>query len=88
MKLVNLVILSVNYHRNGVCGEPFYAVKFRVVRYPDILHGIVFDAAGRVAVIDPLNTSAGYRGDHFESSLREAIDQHIKKADREILRKN
>lgn len=79
-------IQEVAYHRNGVCGVGFYAVRF--LFQPDgctakeNFLAIVFDSPGECAVIglDRIATQGvafargnSWRGDHFEGELREAI---------------
>jgi hypothetical protein len=79
-------IQQIEYHRNGISGEPFNVVKFHDPENGDML-GIVFPLDegetwnGRVAVfkLDLLaqgNISFGqnsWRGDHYEKELRDAI---------------
>lgn len=71
------------YHRNGVGGEPFYAVNFTDYseKAGDMV-AAVFDTPGHVAVfcIGRLpSIQFGYnswRGDKYEGLLREAIAAH------------
>lgn len=79
-------VKEFSYHRNGVCGEGFYAVLFRhdpeengVLE--DFL-AILFDGSGQCAVIGldriaemgvKFANGNSWRGDRFESELREAI---------------
>ena len=78
-------ILNIDYHRNGVCGEPFHAVVFRDTG-PEgsIKLGIVFDSPHHCAVLDVAKLadcdvafgSNSWRGDVFEPGLRRAINKH------------
>ncbi|MBX9623994.1 MAG: hypothetical protein K2X82_09315 [Gemmataceae bacterium] len=70
----------ITYHRNGICGAPFYPVIFRDPDEGQML-GVVFDAGHHVAVfnLDKLalgNVAFGvnsWRGDRYEPHLRRAI---------------
>jgi hypothetical protein len=71
---------QIEYHRNGVTGEPFFAVLFNDDGCD--MFAAVFAEARRVAVVavDPLSTADGvtfgvnsYRGDQFERFLRSEI---------------
>jgi hypothetical protein len=71
-------ILEVAWHRNGCCGEPFYAVRF--VDEGTKLLALVFDQPDRVVVIDPVKAAISvafgtnsWRGDIYEAALRQAI---------------
>lgn len=79
-------IRSVVYHRNGVGGEPFYAVTFDSDIHRGTLIGIVFNTdddgdrlalkASRrpVAVLDTKMLGRGtFRGDNFTSDLVKAV---------------
>lgn len=67
---------KVTYHRNGITGIGFYTVKlFDVGRK---LIGILFDGNKHFAVIDPLDSTECYRGDHFNEEMLEAIKKFIK----------
>jgi hypothetical protein len=63
-----------SYHRNGVAGEGFHACSFHFRDGTRLipLRAIVFEANGCVAVISD-NLVQRWRGDDFESALREAI---------------
>jgi len=86
---MQLVIESIQYHRNGVCGAPFHVLIFRD---PDEgrMVGIVFDQEYHVAVfnLDKLargNIAFGansWSGDRYEPSLRKAIRSDETLADR------
>lgn len=80
-------IKSIAHHRNGMGGEPFYAVLFtrnqQGAKRRDMV-GIVFDKPGvYVAILDvPLLAEGNikfaenaWRGEEFEKELREAIDK-------------
>lgn len=71
-------ILEVAWHRNGCCGEPFYAVRF--IDEGTKLLALVFDQPDRVVVIDPAKAAVSvafgtnsWRGDIYEAALRQAI---------------
>lgn len=77
-------IEQIAYHRNGVCGVPFYAVIFtsKQDRKVERFVASVFPDSGCVSVIglDRALTTDGvtfslnsWRGDHFEDELRAAI---------------
>lgn len=80
---VKIKVSQVAYHRNGVGGEGFYAIRFNDPEQGDMVAS-VFDGEGRVAVynIDLLKTDGvtfgvnSWRGDHYESALRKAIKEH------------
>jgi len=62
---------KIIYHRNGVQGEPFYAVSF--THEHDILIATVTGEKGGCHVINPGNLGMCYRGDTFEKALRGEI---------------
>ena len=77
-----LKIQQIEYHRNGVCGNGFYVVKFK--RNRQNMLAIVFDTPGNVAVFD-LNLLAkgnitfgenSWRGDNFEDWLRKELENY------------
>jgi hypothetical protein len=83
---MKLTILNIAHHRNGVGGAPFDVVLFKD-RGP---HGgrkvaILFEENGHCAVLDTAMLAAGdiafgsnsWRGDDYESPLRQAIDQDL-----------
>ena len=52
---MTILVEGVDYHRNGVGGEPFYVVAFRWAEQdgePRAMLGIVFEARNHVAVLD------------------------------------
>jgi len=85
---MNLTIEEVAHHRNGVGGAPFSVVKFACPEAGNMI-GIVFDLAegkewdGRCAVLNRDMLAEGniafgensWRGDHYESDLRVAIEK-------------
>lgn len=86
MRMNKLNIQEVAYHRNGVMGEGFYAVRFgwtpEDATSDEAFLGILFDQPGQCAIIglDRVPTMGvafargnSWRGDHFESELRAAI---------------
>jgi len=74
-------VIDIAFHRNGVCGDPFYIIKFTYFEEPDVMIGIVFPTPATVAVfsLDKLSrgviefTQNSYRGDVFEFELRDII---------------
>ncbi|MGL6075447.1 MAG: hypothetical protein ACRC8S_14930 [Fimbriiglobus sp.] len=74
---------TIAYHRNGISGAPFHAILFCDEDEGRML-GIVFEKANHVAVIHleklALNNVAfgenSWRGDRYETLLREAIETH------------
>jgi hypothetical protein len=79
---MDLEIQKVSYHRNGISGAPFHVVLFHD---PDAgpMVGIIFDSPYHVAVLNTDKLSRGdvtfgsnsWRGDQYEKSLRQAINQ-------------
>ncbi len=80
-------VTELSYHRNGICGEGFYAVLFdwddEGTRRKMVAS--VFDGKGRCAVYDVAQLADGniafaqgnsWRGDNFEPELRKAIKKH------------
>lgn len=66
----------VRFHRNGCFGESFYVVAFTEGRGRERrqLVATVFDGKGCVAVVDPTDAGACFRGDEYEPALRDAIE--------------
>jgi len=73
-------IVAIDYHRNGICGAPFYAIVFDSTEGRRMV-ATVFDEPCTVAVLDIGLLSEGnvefgvnsWRGDVYEGQLREAI---------------
>jgi hypothetical protein len=80
---MNLTIVAIAHHRNGISGAPFHAVLFQE-QDPVASRklGIVFDQQGYCAVLDVAKLAAddiafgsnSWRGDHYEPHLRTAIE--------------
>jgi len=86
---MKISVQEVSWHRNGISGVGFYAVRFKAEVGLDAVGkkdanwlGILFDTPGECAVIclDLLETCGvkfgggnSWRGDAFETELREAI---------------
>jgi hypothetical protein len=76
---MNLEIITIDHHRNGICGAPFWVVLFHEGGSRKV--GILFDRGFYCAVLDVdllhrgdiAFTSNSWRGDHFEPDLRKAI---------------
>lgn len=76
--------IKIDFHRNGVSGNPFYVATF-TAKYDDNLLGnmfaVVFPEESSVAVFDLDKLAAGdikfgsnsWRGDYYEAPLRQAI---------------
>jgi len=84
---LGLEIEEVAWHRNGISGVGFYAIRFLWqpddARTKERFLGIVFDEPGHCSVIgiDRLSTQGvafaggnSWRGDRFEEDLRRAIE--------------
>jgi hypothetical protein len=78
-------IKEVDYHRNGVCGNGFNVVTFEdAMRKGRLMVGVVFDEPGSCAVFDCEMLGNGiikfgvnsWRGDDYESALRNAIEEY------------
>lgn len=82
---MTLQVQELAYHRNGVSGEGFYVIRFLFNPDDEGIENflaVVFDTPGQCAVIglDRISTQGvkfaggnSWRGDWFESELREAI---------------
>jgi len=86
---MKLKIIDTAHHRNGVAGTGFDVVLFKVQREPGAKVGILFDDPGYCAVLDVTLLAAGdiafgsnsWRGDNYESHLRQAINSHQTKGE-------
>ena len=78
-------IKKIDYHRNGICGAGFHIVIFddKKEKLKNMV-AFVFEGQGNIAVINIDELSKhniefaqgnSWRGDHFESEIREAIKQ-------------
>jgi hypothetical protein len=83
--------IKVEYHRNGVGGEGFYAIHFTfvdstnpycsgrliavVVPYEDGAKDKL-KCDGRCYVVNPADPAQCYRGDMFESTMRRIMEAH------------
>ena len=86
----NIKIIEVAYHRNGICGVPFYAVRFNadIDGTPRRMVAIRFEEESyinpRVAVLDvdilsDVGVAFGansWRGDHFSTIVEDAISRY------------
>ena len=82
-------IIEKAYHRNGIAGEGFWAVRFQHTpddkrdAKPETFVATLFDGEGQCAVlsVDRLATNGvrfglnSWRGDVFEGDLRRAINE-------------
>jgi hypothetical protein len=86
MKTNQIIIQEIDSHRNGVCGEPFWAIRFFWAPEDDkpmeSFLAIVHEEPGYCSVIGldrieemGIKFAGGnsWRGDHLEDDLREAI---------------
>ena len=85
----DIKIIEKAYHRNGIAGEGFWAVRFQHTpddtrnAKPETFVATLFDGAGRCAVLSVDRLSAvgvkfgvnSWRGDVFEDDLRRAINE-------------
>jgi hypothetical protein len=80
---MKITTIDIAHHRNGICGAPFNAVLFKDSGPEGSRKiGILFDEQHHCAVLDVAKLAAGdiafmsnsWRGDHYESHLRKAID--------------
>jgi len=87
LKLDEIDVQEIAYHRNGVAGYPFYAVRFRwsVDGKAENFLGTLFDGDGQCSVIS-LDRIAqhgvafgpnSWRGDVVERRLRAAVKKWI-----------
>jgi hypothetical protein len=80
---MNLDILDISYHRNGIDGIPFHAALFHDGNSLKI--GVVFETALHCAVLDLelllekdiAFGSNSWRGDQYEPLLRDAISNRF-----------
>jgi hypothetical protein len=85
----DIKIIEKAYHRNGIAGEGFWAVRFQHTpddtrnAKPETFVATLFDGAGRCAVLSVDRLAAvgvkfgvnSWRGDVFEDDLRRAINE-------------
>jgi len=77
-------IITIDHHRNGICGSPFDVVLFEDTEATGRKMAILFEPQYCCAVLDVDKLAAGdiafrsnsWRGDVYEPLLREAIKQH------------
>ncbi len=79
---MNLTIIDLAHHRNGIGGAPFAVILFEEAGEEGSRKvAILFEPAGHCAVLDVDKLAQGdiafgsnsWRGDRFEPSLRKAI---------------
>lgn len=81
---IKIKVEQIEYHRNGISGEPFYVVLFRDLTEGDnsqVKVATVFEASKHVAVLglDGLNEGNigmgnKWRGDNYEPLFRKVIE--------------
>jgi hypothetical protein len=91
---MNLNIIDIAFHRNGICGAPFHAALFED-QGPEGSRkvAILFEAAHHCAVLDVDKLAQGdiafgsnsWRGDNYEPALRKTIAEHQRAIDAENL---
>ena len=78
-------VIETACHRNGICGAPFHVVLFHDTGDENTRKvGILFEEPYHCAVLDVAKLAEGsiafgvnsYRGDRFESALRNAVKSH------------
>jgi len=83
---MKLKTLAIAHHRNGVAGAPFDVILFKEHgQGASRKVGIIFDEPCHCAVLDVAKLAAGdiafgfnsWRGDDFETPLRQAINAHF-----------
>ena len=75
---MKIEVKAIHYHRNGICGTPFYAVDFYFIDEEGAKHFLtatLFKARRDCAVLTRGDSSYCWRGDNFEDALREAVNQ-------------
>jgi hypothetical protein len=84
---MQLEVIKIDLHRNGIDGAPFNVVLFHDRDSQKV--GIVFERPGYCAVLDVQKLAGGdiafgsnsWRGDRFEPGLRKAINEYNAKND-------
>ena len=83
---MKMKLLSLAYHRNGICGNPFWCALFRdedkTVKLAVLFNEddtdcsiAVFDAA-KIAQGDISFGSNSWRGDHYHAWMKKQIKEH------------
>ena len=76
---MNIVILSCDYHRNGISGEGFESVRFTwtddLGKTRNMLASMFTNGSGYCAVHDLDDLDACWRGDVFEHELKKALSK-------------
>ena len=86
---INPTKININYHRNGIGGEGFFAIHFTFKNDDEIKEqliavivphddGIIHksECNGRCYVVNPMRPELCYRGDHFEFEMRLIVMAH------------
>lgn len=82
---MNLTVKQVAWHRNGICGEGFYAVLFTDAEEGPMVAAL-FDEPGYCAVFHIPRLANGnvafgdnsWRGDRYASELRPLVEEWMK----------
>lgn len=84
---MQIEVLAIARHRNGICGAPFHVLIFDdgdcvklAVLFEEKHHCAVFNLR-RLARQDIRFGHNSYRGDHFEASLRQAAAEFDRKGE-------
>ena len=80
---ITLKNVKIAHHRNGIFGAPFHVITF--IHDNDEMIAAVFEAPYHIAVFNLQKLASGeiafgsnsYRGDCYETALREAIAEFI-----------
>jgi hypothetical protein len=84
---MKLKIIDASYHRNGVAGEPFWAILFDDAENGRMIASLFVDNDAYCAVynVDKLAqgdirfTRNSWRGDNYASELRPLLREYFKK---------
>lgn len=79
---LNLNITAIQSHRNGVSGNHFYSVFFSFIdedERPHNLIAVITSGSGNCFIVSKDDPEMRWRGDHFESELKEAVSQDVSK---------
>lgn len=80
-KEMKLTIKAIQSHRNGISGNHFYSVFFSFDEdgeHHDLI-AVITSGSGNCFVVSQYDAKACWRGDHFESELKEAVAQWVSK---------
>jgi hypothetical protein len=78
---LDINITAIQSHRNGVSGNHFYSVFFSFTedgKSHDLI-AVITSGYGNCFVVSKKDPEMCWRGDHFESELKEAVAQWVSK---------